>query len=155
MCTFTNAGQLRALDPQITGLKGKPVGTKASIIGGNGGNTPHNTDCRFNLTTKFDTADTATAPSYVDINLTGATQLAPSTFKQDEEGQAKKTYPHLPGGASCFYDGQMMQCLKDDNLYYVSGIKDTGGANFQADQTKWLTEILLPLATKLGAELSS
>lgn len=155
VCTFTNLAQLRALDPQITGLKGQPVGTKASVIGGGGGNTPRNTDCKFNLTTKFDTPDTASNPSWVEIDLTSVNEFVPSTFADAEKTSAKITYAKLPGGASCFYDGSMMQCIKGDIFYYINGIKNTGGENFQADQKKWLTEIMLPLATKLGGELSS
>lgn len=152
VCTFTNTAQLRALDHQITGLKGQPVGTKSALT--SGGNTPRNTDCKYNLTTSFDTADTADNPSWVTISLVSVNQYSASSFQQDAKSGVKK-YPHLPGGANCFYDGGLLECLKGDIVYYVNGVKSTGSNNFNADQAKWLTEILLPLATRVGAELSS
>lgn len=156
VCTFTTAAQLKALDPQITGLKGKPVGTKSNIIGAGGGSTPFPTDCKFNLTTKFDKADTAGNPSWVDISLSIVDTTAPEVFKQDETSTSVRKFAGLPGGASCYADtGNLLTCLTGNIVYNINGTKDTGGANFQADQEKWLTKIDLPLAKKLATELSS
>ncbi|MGI8417926.1 MAG: hypothetical protein ACR2P2_17330 [Nakamurella sp.] len=155
VCGFTNEAQLKSLNPQITGLKGKPVGKKSQIIGTGGKSTPFPTDCKFNLTTKFDTEDTSDNPSWVIISLTIADTSGPEIFKESMS-QAVKKFPGLPNGTTCFIDsGNLMQCLTGNILYFINGVKNTGGDNFQADQEKWVTEMDLPLAKVLATELKS
>ncbi len=163
-CTFTNAAQLQALDPQVTGLSGAPVGTKASVIGGSGGNTPNNSSCKFNLTTKFDSPDSAGQPSWVEVDLQTVSTDAPQSFQQEHQNQAAQApkypaqwadYPSLPGGASCFYDGNELQCLSGNVFYYVLGQKVVSSGGGSADQVRWINEIVLPLAEKLGPEFAA
>jgi hypothetical protein len=162
-CTLTSAAQLEALFPAITGLSGTPVGTKAEILGG--GNTPHNSDCQFNLTTTFDAAaDESGVPSWVKVSIeeidTGAPQAYQTAQQQQAAGAAQypaqyANYPDLANGLSCFTDGNELQCLKGDVNFWIEGQKVTGGNFETSDQADWIAQIELPLAEKLGAEITT
>jgi hypothetical protein len=163
-CKLTNVAQLKALFPAITGLSGAPVGTKAQILGGSGGNTPNNTQCTWNLTTKFDPPGYSDTPTHVEIQLEEIDSDAPSIWLQEQQQQAAQAtkypaqyanYPHLAGGVACFDDGNELQCLKGDIDYWVDGQKVTGGNYTGSDNAVWIDQIELPLAEVLGAEFSS
>jgi hypothetical protein len=160
-CTLTNAAQLKALFPAITGVSGTQ-GQKANIIGGSGGQTPNNTDCQFNLTTTFDSGNAGGPPSFVEINLQEIDPDSPTIWQQsqqqDDSPASQNTgqyalYSNLPGGVSCFYDGTELQCLKGDFDYWISGMKNTGGNFETVDQAVWIDQIELPLAEVLATEL--
>jgi hypothetical protein len=163
-CTLTSAAQLHVIDPQITAYAGAPAGMKATIIGGSGGQSPHNAVCKYNLETTFSPTDEGNLHSFVEIELTEIDSLAASVWRQGKKDQAdtQRKYPaeyalysDLPGGASCYYDGVQLSCLKGDIAYAVFGMKltedDTGGA----DGIHWLNEAVIPLAEKLSEELVS
>ncbi|MDQ2728521.1 MAG: hypothetical protein M3Y91_11810 [Actinomycetota bacterium] len=161
VCTFVNLAQVKAIDSQITGYKGDPVGSKAEVLGGSG-NTPNNSSCKYNLTTSFDPADSPVT-SYVKVSLQGVSPDEQSTW-QTEFDQAKSTsaqypdqfgdYPNLAGGTHCFYDGSQLQCIKGTYYFDVSGIKVTDGSNYNADQVAWTKDVVAPLAGQLGSELT-
>jgi hypothetical protein len=162
-CTLTSLAQLKALDPAITGLSGNPVGTKATELG-SGGNTPNNTDCKFNLTTTFDPSDeSAGVPSYVDVSLQEVDSGTPTQYQQDQQQQAGSAaqypaqyanYPNLPNRVSCFDNGNQLQCVKGDVYFWISGQKVTDGDKSGVDNAAWIEQIELPLAEVLGSELS-
>ena len=77
-CDLTSAAQLQALDPEITGVVGTPVGQKAQILGA--GLTPHNAECKWSVATK--TNDGTGVASYVDISLYEVDSGAPGTYQR-------------------------------------------------------------------------
>jgi hypothetical protein len=160
-CNLTTEAQLKALDPAITGVAGTPVGQKATMLGGSGGVTPNNADCKWTLATTYDAAYGAGSVSYVDISFWEIDSGAPQTYRQalaDAQSNAKQypaqfgSYQNLPGGTSCFYNGNELQCLKGDVDFDVMGSKFSGAG--MTDSVTWIQEILLPLAEKLGSEIS-
>ncbi len=162
-CDLTGLAQLKALDPSITGLDGAPVGSKAEILG-SGGNTPHDTSCKFDLKTKFGPQGYSQTPSWVQINLEEIDAGAPASYQQSLAEQRAMTskypaqyadYPALNYGVKCFDDGNELQCLKDDASFWVSGQKVTGGNFTGVDQSVWVDQLEIPLAEVIGAELAT
>lgn len=162
-CALTSPAQLHALFPAIVGYKGRPVGTKGQNLG-SGSNTPHDVQCKFNLRTRFDPAGYAATPSWVQVNIEEVDPGAPSQYAQslhEQAAQAKKfpaqyaNYPTLPYGVRCFYDGNELQCLKGDFSYWISGQKVTGGSNTSVDQAVWIDQVELPLAERIGSEVTT
>ena len=161
VCNLTTAAQLEALDPAITGVVGDPVGQKAKMLGGSGGMTPNNAECRWTLTTKYDATYGAGSNSDIDISFWEIDSGAPATYQHalaDAQANAKQypaqfgSYQNMPGGASCFYDGNELQCLKGSVDFWITGSKFSGAG--MTDHVTWIREILLPLAEKLGSEIS-
>jgi hypothetical protein len=161
-CAFTNAAQLHELFPAIVGFEGKPIGTKAEILN-TGGNTPNNTDCQWHLKTTFQPAGWTTYSS-VEVDIEELDTGAPSNWGQSlaqQRSQAKKYpaqyayYPNLKYGAKCFYDGNELQCLKDDFDYWVLGQKVTGGQQPNSDNVVWIDQVELPLAELIASEVST
>jgi hypothetical protein len=159
-CKLTSLAQLKALEPAITGLKGAPVGQKAEVLN-TGRPTPNNTQCQFNLKTKFDPAGYTTA-SWVELQLQEIDSGSPSTYKQALATQKAEShkypaqyadYPNLKNGVQCFDDSTELQCLKGDIDFWISGQKVTGGDQTGSDQAVWIDQIEIPLAEVLGAEL--
>jgi LysM repeat protein len=162
VCTFTNIAQLKALNPQITGLKGAPVGTKAQVLGSHGGTTPRNAKCKYNLTTSVDGPD-AVSPSYVEISLQGVSPDQADVWKDQFASQKRISakypdqfadYPGLAGGTHCFYTGSQLECLKGNYYFDVGGIRAGASGSYTAAQDAWRKAIVVPLASKLGSELS-
>lgn len=164
-CTLINIAEVRALDPQVTGLSGAPVGTKATVIGGSGGNSKNNTQCKFNLHTSFDPKD-GSPPSYVAVNLQSIGPDAASTWKQEHQtykANAAKfpdqfiDFPNLPGGTNGFWDGTEVQALhttgSDAYNFWIAGNKAITTGSYVQAQKNWAHEIEAPLAAKLGSEL--
>lgn len=161
MCTVTNTPQLHALLAPITAVT-STEGQHAHMIGGGGGQTVNNSDCKFHLSTTFDQgANGAGGDSYVEIQVYSADSGAAQTWQMAKQQQQQLAPQHpeqwatyqLPGGVQCFDDGNSLQCLQGDVDYWVSGQKTTGGDNFGADQDAWLDQILIPLAAKFGSEI--
>lgn len=165
-CTLVSGAEIKALDPQITGLKGAPVGTKAQILGGKGGNAKHNTQCQFNLTTSFDPKD-GSPPSYVTVILEIIGPDAPSLWQQNYQSQKASAakYPdqfidfaNLPGGTSGFWDGTEVQTLRTHAGhgydFWISGSKVTNSGSDLKAQKDWAHEIEARLAAKLGSEFN-
>lgn len=160
VCSFLTGSELHRLDPtQIVSLLGRPKGSKAQLIGGNGGNTKNNTDCHYNVKTTF--TGYPGQDSYVDVSLQEADSLAPSVFREDRRTQARlsKKYPQqyaywssLPGGTKCYYDGTELQCLHGDVYYFVSGYM-VDASSSTASQKTWVEKALFPVAVKIGAAL--
>lgn len=160
-CSVSNAAQLQSLIAGVTGLRGKPVATKAEILG-SGGNTPHPTDCKWNLKTTFDDSSQS-VPSYVEVSFEEIDPGAPATWRQelkDSHSEAKKYpaqyayYSGLPHGVACFYDGTELQCLKGDFDFWVTGEKFTSGSYPSADTAVWIDQAELPLAEVVADEVS-
>jgi hypothetical protein len=160
VCTFTNIAQLKALNPQITGLKGAPVGTKAKVLG-TGRSTPHNAKCKFNLTTSLDNPDAA-SPSYVEISLEGVSPDQADVWKDQFASQKRISakypdqfadYPGLAGGTHCFYTGSQLECLTGNYYFFVGGIRAGATDDYAKAQAAWRKAIVVPLASKLGSEL--
>jgi hypothetical protein len=160
---MTSAAQLRALFPAITGLSGAPVGTKGTLLGG--GNTPKNTDCKFTRTTAFDAAaDESGVPSWVQVTVEEIDAGAPQAYQSAQQMQAAQAaqypaqyanYPNVEKGLSCFTDGNELQCLKGDFNFWIEGQKVTGSQFTSTDQAEWIVQVELPLAEKLGAEITT
>ncbi len=160
VCSFLTVSELKALDPsQITGPSGHPVGTKASIIGGSGGNAKHFTDCKYNVKTSI--KGYPGSSSYVEVSLQEIDSLAAQVWREDNAStkKASKKYPGqyadysaLPGGTKCFYDGSQLQCLSHDVYFDVAGNLNT--ASSTDDQKPWVEHALVPTAVKLGSQLS-
>jgi hypothetical protein len=158
VCDMLSGREIIALDPsEITGIHGKPVGTKAEILGGSGGNTKHDTQCRWNVTTHFKSP--AGNPSYVEISLQEVDSLAAAVWKEDNKSEKKASakypgqyadYASLPGGTKCFYDGTELECLKGDVYFYVGGELSQ---EYTYNQKPWLLHALLPIAVKVGSVL--
>jgi hypothetical protein len=157
-CDLTNAAQLQALNPQITGVTGTPVGRKAHLIGGPGGLTPHNADCQWNVTTTSNN-DPSSVLSHVDVSFFELDSGAPGTYQRAlaEKKTSSAQYPtqfasyqNLPGGASCFFDGDALECLKGNVDFWVAGLSFTNGIT---DHVHWINDTLLPLAEKIGYEI--
>jgi hypothetical protein len=160
-CNMTSLAQLKALEPSITGLQGKPSGSKGEILG-SGGKTPHDVECQFNLRTSF--APAGYTPSWAQINLEEIDSGAPASWAQELSGQKSQAhkypaqyayYPNLRNGVKCFDDGNELQCLKDDADFWVSGQKVTSGNFSGVDQAVWVDQIEIPLAEVIGAELTT
>ena len=160
-CTLVNIGEIKALDPDITGLRGAPIGTKAQVLGGNGSSTPNNTECRFNLTTKQDPPD-GYPPSYLVVQLQGTGPGAADSWTQ-EYTQAKSTaakYPNqfidftnLPGSTKGFWDSTEVQALHGNYDFWIAGVRSIESGNNAQAQMVWAHQIEAPLAAKLGSEL--
>jgi hypothetical protein len=157
VCDMLTVSELVHLDPsQITGLRGKPIGTKAEILGG-AGNTKHDTECRYNV--KSSIQGYPGDPSYVSISIQEVDSLAPPVYREDKADDAKdaKKYPgsfadyDLPGGLKCFFDASELECLKGDIYFYVSGFLDDANSS---SQLPWIEHAELPIAVKLGSELT-
>ena len=64
-------------------------------------------------------------------------------------------YPALKNGVKCFDNGNELQCLKGDAIFWVSGRKVTGGNLSGVDQSVWVDQVEIPLAEVIGAELTT
>ena len=162
-CSLTGAAQLHALFPAVTGLRGKPVGAVGENLG-TGGNTPHDVQCKFSLKTTFDAAGYSETPSWIEVEIEEVDPGVPSNYSQaqaQQAGTAKKypaqyaNYPNLKNGVKCFYDGTELQCAKGDFAYWVVGQKVTGGAYYSSDQAVWIDQIVIPVAEKIGGEVTT
>lgn len=100
----------------------------------------------------------------MQVNIEELDPGAPAQYAQslhEQAAQAKKfpaqyaDYPALRFGVRCFYDGNELQCLKGDLSYWISGQKVTGGTDTSADQAVWIDQVELPLAEKIGAEVTT
>ncbi len=161
-CSLTSAAQLHGLFPAILGFRGKPVGQQGENLG-SGSKTPHDIQCTFNVKTSFDPAG-YTTPTWVQVSIQGIGAGAASQYAQSlqqQAAQAKKypaqyaNYPSLDYGVKCFYDGNEIQCIKGDLLFWVLGQKVTGGTDSSADQMVWIDQIEIPLAEKIGSEFTT
>ncbi|HTT88544.1 MAG TPA: hypothetical protein VMF65_03260 [Acidimicrobiales bacterium] len=162
-CKLTSLAQLKALEPSITGLRGKPAGSKAELLG-TGHTAPHNTQCQFNLKTTFEPQGYGSTGSYVIVQIEAIDTGAPALYREAltaQKGEAHKypaqyaDYPNLKNSVQCFDDSTELQCLKGDVNFWVGGQKVTGGDYFGSDQAIWVVQIEIPLAEVLGAELKT
>lgn len=161
-CRLTDAAQLKALFPAITGVRGRPVGTQVQLPG-QARPTRQDTHCTFTLGTTFEPPGYSSY-SNVQVQLFEVGPSTPSRWASDlaaQHAEAKKYptdyayYPRLENGAKCFDDGTELHCLVGDIDYWVSGEKVTSGAYFSSDQSVWVDQVEIPLAEMLGRELLS
>ena len=161
-CELTDAAQLKEVFPGITGVRGKPAGSRGEVLG-SGKKTPHDTQCTWSLSTKF-APQGYTTYSNLQIQLDEIGPGVPQSWAQELASQraaSKKypaqyaNYPSLEHGVKCFDDGNELQCLKGEIDFWVLGQKVTGGEYYSSDQAVWVDQVELPVAELLGAELST